>query len=302
MLRWSFALLLASIFCGGSQAVAQSSNTKKEALPKPRKVELETKDGLKLNGFYFASNKGKEAIPVMIVHGWEGQINVYAKLCATLQKSGCAVFAFDYRGHGGSREYTDRRGKKREFDVKTMSKRDIGNIVLFDLESVKAFLKKENNEGNLNLNALVLVSVRGGCVLAANWAQRDWSFPSVGSRKQGQDVKALVLVSPERLLRGIPIDKAITDPKIASLPTMIIVGEGSAEESDADRITKRVEVEKKRMSPSREPEGLEVLKVKQSLGGPALVAKAPDVIPAIVKFITSEVPISDVDNPWIERN
>ncbi|MEM6473244.1 MAG: alpha/beta fold hydrolase [Planctomycetota bacterium] len=299
MLRWFIAFLFTVAICLVEPVSAQTNKT--PPLPKPRKVELETKDGVKLNGFYFGSNRGKKAIPVMLIHGWEGQINVYAKLCVSLQKAGCAVFAFDYRGHGGSREYIDARGKKKEFDVKTMNKGEIGKIVLFDLESVKAFLKKENNEENLNLNALVVISVRDGCVLAANWAQRDWSFPSVGARKQGQDVKSLVMVSPKRLLRGLKIDPAITDRNIASLPIMIVSGEGSPEESDTNRIAKRFEVEKKRLSPSREPEGLEVLTVKQSLSGPALVTNAPDVIPGIVKFVTENVPISDTDNPWIER-
>lgn len=282
-------------------AQGQAPGKKPAPIPKPRPVTLPTKDGMELSGFYFGSNKEKGAIPVMLVHDWEGQKAPYGALCLMLQKAGCAVLAFDYRGHGGSRKFTDRAGKEHELDPKTMNKRQIADIVRFDLESAKAFLKEENNEEKLNLNALVVIGVREGSVLAAVWAQRDWNFPSVGSRKQGQDVKALVLVSPERLLKGVPIDAVLSDPNIAALPVLVAYGEGSREQSDAERIVKRLEVSKKKLAGSKDPEGLEVLTVRQPLGGPALVTGAPEVIPQIVKFVTDEVKISDTDNPWIER-
>jgi pimeloyl-ACP methyl ester carboxylesterase len=275
---------------------------KKSAPPKPRPVTLPTKDGLELSAFYFGSNKGKEAIPVLLVHEWKGEIKFYGALCLALRDAGCAVLAVDYRGHGGSREYTDRSGKTKEFDLKTMNKSHVAAIANNDLEAAKAFLKTENNEGKLNLNALVVVGVRDGCVLAAGWAQTDWRFPSVGSRKQGQDVKALVLISPKRLLKGIPIENALVDPAIASLPIMIVVGDGSSEQSDTDRIHKRVEAMKKKLGGTKEPEGLNLLTVNVPLGGHALVKGAPNVIPEIIKFVTTEVEISELDNPWIERD
>jgi len=153
----------------------------------------------------------------------------------------------------------------------------------------------------LNLNALVVIGVRDGCVLAATWAKRDWSFPNVGSRKQGHDVKALVMISPERMLKGVPVETALSDPRIAALPTMIVVGKGSEEESDATRIHKRVTAVKRRLSGGRDPEGLNLLTVREPLGGPNLVTQSPKVIPEIVKFVTEEIEISEVDNPWIHR-
>ena len=280
---------------------AQPPAGKPKPLPKGRPVKLLAKDGVELAGFYFGSNKEKAAIPVLLVHEWGGQKGFYGRLCLALQKSGCAVLALDYRGHGGSREYIDRSGKTKEFELRTMNKSHVASIVNLDLEAAKAFLKKENNEGNLNLNALVLVGVRDGCVLAGNWAQRDWSFPSVGSRKQGQDVKALVMISPERILKGVTVERALITPAIASLPIMIVVGEGSKEESDSKRIYKRVEVAKKKLSSKKEAENLELLEIKQPLGGAALITGAPKVIPDIVKFVTEKVEISEIDNPWIER-
>jgi dienelactone hydrolase len=294
--------LIATIMTATSLPTAHAQGSKKPApLPKPRPVKLPTKDGLELSGYYFGSNQEKAAIPVIIVHDWEGQKAPYGALCLMLQKAGCAVLAFDYRGHGGSREYTDRAGKTHELEPKTMGKREAAQVIQYDLESAKAFLKDENNEGRLNLNALVIIGVREGAVLGAAWAQRDWKFPSVGSRKQGQDVKGLVLISPERLAKGIPIDPVLADPQIANLPILVVYGEGSREQSDAERVVRRLEVAKKKLSGGRSPEGLEVLTVPQSLGGPALVTGSRQVIPAVVKFIVTNVKVGENDNPWIER-
>lgn len=295
-------LVVALLTLSAPTSIAQTASNKKKAPPKPGPVQLQAKDGMELSGYYFGSNKGKEAIPVLIVHEWKGEKTPYGRLCAALQSQGCAVLAMDYRGHGGSREYTDRFGKSKEFDLKTMNKGDIASIVTLDLEAAKDFLVKENNEEKLNLNALVVIGSREGCVLAATWAQRDWRFPSIGSRKQGQDVKALVMLSPKRLLRGMSIDNALKDPNLARLPTMVVVGEGSAEESDAERVIRRIEVVKKKLAGRKQPEGLEVMKISQPLGGAALVQGSPKVIPEVVKFIIENVKISDVDNPWVERN
>ena len=280
---------------------AQAPKKKAPPPPKPRPVKLATKDGVELSGFYFASNKGKSAIPVLLVHEWKGQKAPYGSMCLALRNAGCAVLALDYRGHGGSREYTDRSGKTKEFDLKTMNKGHVASIANYDLEAAKSFLKKENNEGTLNLNALVVIGVRDGCVLAAGWAQRDWQFPSVGSRKQGQDVKALVMISPKQLLKGVRIETPLKDPAIASLPILIVVGEGSSEQSDSQRIYKRIEAVKKKLGGTKEARGLTLLKVREPLGGPALVTGSPKVIPEIIKFVTTQVEISEIDNPWIER-
>lgn len=262
---------------------------------------MRTKDGVELSAVYFGSNKGKKAIPVILVHEWNGQKAPYAQLCLALRNAGCAVLVFDYRGHGGSTEYIDQRGKKKKFNRPTMNKRDINSIVTMDLEEAKRFLVKENNEEKLNLNALTLIGVRDGCVLASGWAQRDWSFPNIGSRKQAQDVKALVFVSPERLLKGVSVETSLKDPRIAALPTMFVIGQGSKEESDSERIYKRVSALKRKMSGQKDAPNLKKLSVREPLGGPNLVNESKTVIPEIIKFITEEVKITDNDNPWIER-
>jgi predicted esterase len=268
---------------------------------KPRPVTLKTKDGVQLRAYYFPSDKGKEAIPVLLVHEWKGQASPYVNLVKALRVAGCAVLVPDYRGHGGSREYTNARGVKDRFNLARMSKRDIENIIRLDLEKAKSFLKDENDDENLNLNALVVIGVGEGCVMAAHWAQRDWNFQSVGRMKQGQDVKCLVFISPEKQIKGVGIDPTLSNPNLLRLPIMIVAGEKSPEASEAKRIAKRIESIKKRMGKG-EASGFELRMANTTLSGQQLVNKVSGVIPAITKFVTSQVSISEDENPWVERD
>lgn len=292
-----FVLMFAAVLTT-SPAFAQ--RTPKKEKPKPRPVKLRTKDGVELQAFYFPSDKGKEAIPVLIIHEWKGQASPYAALVKALNAKGCAVLVPMYRGHGNSKKYIDASGEEKEFNVATMNRRDITNIITFDIEEAKRFFKTENNEGKLNLNALAVIGIREGCVLAANWAQRDWSFPSVGAKKQGQDVKALVFVSPKKLLNGVRLDPPFSDPNLLRLPIMIATGKSTPESSDSSRLNKKLEGIKRRMG-GGEAKGLEYLELPESLSGPALVMSSPKLVPEIVKFITSNIPISEFENQWIER-
>jgi hypothetical protein len=274
---------------------------KPEATPKLKTVTLKTKDGVELRAYYFPSTEGKKAVTVMIVHEWQGQGSPYGKLVAALNAAGFAVLVPDYRGHGGSKESAGPPGGEGKFNIAQMSRRDVESIVTFDLESAKGYLKAENDSGNLNLNALVVIGVREGCVMAGRWAQRDWGFPSVGRMKQGQDVKALIYISPEKQIKGVALDPALIDPNLIHLPLLVIAGGSSPEAAEAERISKRVESVKKRIGRG-EATGFEYKLLSTNLSGPSLVNDVPAVIPSIVKFIQTQVVISDEENPWVQRN
>lgn len=302
-LRVVLVYLVAIIVSGMVMAATASAQRPKKATDpklKPRRVSLKAKDGVQLNAFYFPSDKGKEAISVLLVHEWKGQASPYGPLVLALRNAGCAVLVPDYRGHGGSKKYVDYRGNEVTFNLAQMSKRDVENIISLDLERAKAFLKEENDEENLNLNALVVIGVREGCVMASHWAQRDWSFPSVGRMKQGQDVKCLVFISPTKQVKGIGIDPTLSNPNLIQLPMMIVAGESSPEASEAHRLAKRVEAVKRRIGRG-EASGFNLLMVDTPLSGPSLVNDVSAVIPSIAKFVKSQVVISEDENPWIKR-
>ncbi|TWT73895.1 alpha/beta hydrolase [Allorhodopirellula solitaria] len=298
---FTFALPLAP-HAVSAQRPAKPKESKQEKDPalQPRPELLTTKDGLKITAYYFPSAEGKEGIPVMIVHEWKGQAAPYLKLCTALRDAGFAAIVVEYRGHGNSKTYRDRTGTERDFNISTMGKRDTDAIVRYDLEVAKQFLKEENNAGRLNLNALCMLGVEEGAILAGYWSIRDWEIPSVGRMKQGQDVKALVYVSPEKNLHGLAMSAPATDPILMRLPTMIVAGKSSSQGSESERMGSRLETMKKRFNRGT-ASGFEMVLPKTNLSGPALINDDATVIPKIVKFLQENVQVSKTQNPWIER-
>ena len=302
--RWIMAVFYFCIVTAAAILISSpaSGQDKKEKDPKlaNRPIALKAKDNIKLRGFYFPSDKGKEAVTVMVIHEWGGQAAPYQNLVTALKEAGCAVVIPDYRGHGGSRSYTDMKGNERQFNFAQMTKADVANIINLDLEATKRFLKEENNAGRLNMNALVVIGDGEGCILGAHWTQRDWSFPTVGARKRGQDVKGLVLISPDKVLMGLSLEATLSNAAIMAMPMMLISGESSKQAATAKRVHKKVEAVRKRAAAGREVQGLELNLVKTSLNGPSFINQ-PDVIPNIVKFVTENVIVDEETNPWIER-
>ncbi len=293
-------LIFLSAIVVAANVSAQTEAAKEKDKLEPRTVKLNTKDDVELRAAYFPSDKGKDAIPVLLIHEWKGQASPYFELSKKLQANGSAVLVPEYRGHGGSRDYVDSRGQTKRFDVARMNKRDIEKIVAMDLESCKGFLKEENNEGKLNLNALVVIAVGEGAIFAGHWALHDWNFPSIGRKKQGQDVKALIYISPEKQIKGIGIDSTLSDPHLIQLPIMIVAGKGSSEAEEATRIAKQVEGMKKRIGRGAAT-GFNLLMPDTSLSGPRLVNDVSEVSTAIIEFVSNEVEVSETENPWINR-
>ena len=298
------AMRLASIFAvalfAGPALGQDKSDTKDPAL-KVRPVSLSTRDGANLNAYYFPSDQGEQAIPVIVVHEWKGQAGPYARLCLALQDAGFAVLALEYRGHGKSRTYRNpRTGSEDTFDLSKMGRRDFEAIIAFDMEEVKQFLKDENNERRLNLNALSIVGVEEGCLIAAHWAVKDWRFPSIGSKKQGQDVKALAFISPVKNHLGLVMDTALRDPNLQLLPTLIMAGNSSPQSTEAKRIGNRLEgIRQRRLRGNAD--GFQVSLPDTNLSGAALLTEVPNAIPTIVNFLEANVPVTNDRNPWIER-
>jgi hypothetical protein len=82
------------------------------------------------------------------------------------------------------------------------------SMVTHDLECVRSFLVKKNNDGKINLNLLCVVALEEMCTVASEWAGRDWSRPQSTAIEKGRDVKALVLISPHWRCQ-----RAVMDPR-----------------------------------------------------------------------------------------
>ncbi|MEZ6108367.1 MAG: hypothetical protein R3B96_20295 [Pirellulaceae bacterium] len=209
------------LVCGAGAAWAQEERE----IPEPVSRILETKDGVQLQTAWFPPINEKEAIPVILIHDWNGQGADLGPLASFLHQQGHAVIVPDLRGHGGS---TRLRGVEAPIDRERFTKVEIAGMSE-DIETCKRFLMEQNNEGQLNIELLTVVAVGDMSLVATDWALRDWSWPAIAGRKQGQDVKALVLLSPTRTFKGLSIAPALRNPLLSGrgaqpLSMLIAVG------------------------------------------------------------------------------
>lgn len=211
----SFALCGALIL-GGHCGFA--ADEEEEDIPEPENITLETKDGLNLKCTWFAGTKGKSSVPILMLHGFLGQRNEYFTLAKHLQGEGHAVLVPDLRGHGGSTRFKNGDVLKAA-ELKDTERAAVFTAMMnFDIETCKKFLMEKHNAEELNIEMLCLVAAEASTVLALNWAVADWKAPSVPAFKQGQDVKAVVLLSPELKIDKTPINnvQVLQNPLISS--------------------------------------------------------------------------------------
>lgn len=209
---------------------------------------LTTKDGVKLHIEYFPSKAGRSATPVILLHDLKKSGRTLTQLARRLQEprdgdthQSFAVVAVDLRGHGDSKQQ-EFRGREREIDASKLSVQDTRAMVGFDLEAVRRFLVTENDAGRLNLNRTAMVGIGFGGLVAANYAAEDWRVPPLATVKQGQDVKALVLVSPPFKSKGLAMQDALRLPALqTNVSWLLLYGEQDRSYArDADRIYNQV--------------------------------------------------------------
>lgn len=211
-----------------------------EELPAPKDLygnDLLTKDGVALFAKYYPGTQGRETVPVILLHMRKnrgiGTWADYRELAEFLQKQGHAVLVPDLRGHGKSTKirYTD--GTESMLDASKMPADQYGRMVTYDMETLVAFLRQKNNAEELNLEKLCVVGAEMGAGIAMNFAQADWSWPQYNTLKQGQHVKALVLLSPRWMMPGLSINGPLNcEAVVTKLSILIAVGAGLSKERE----------------------------------------------------------------------
>ena len=196
----------------------------------PEDISLPTASGVELAATYYAGAKGKESVPVVLLHGFKGSRKDYAELAPYLrEKLGCAVLVPDLRGHGESTK--SKNGGTLTADK--MRPLQFQAMVAEDMVAILDFLRQENNglgkKPRLNLNKLCLVGADMGADVALEFARLDWSQPSVGQWQMGGFTKALVLLSPEWSSHGLKLGAALANPDVRSrISVLLVVGKNSA--------------------------------------------------------------------------
>lgn len=283
----------------------QTQQPKKPAEPVIKEdVSLETKDGVLMKATYYPGKHGKETVPVILVHGFGGNRQDLSSLAAFLQSDvggGNAVMVPDLRGHGDS---LHRRGVDRAMEADRLPLPEFKRMVDFDMEmeKVKKFLLQKNVDGQLNIDKLCVVGTEMGALVAANWARFDWSVPPLpAAGKQGQDVKALVLITPPESFKGLRMVDALSNRDVKSkLAVLIAVGNGDSKAvKDADKLFDQF----KRFHPDPakiEDQDLEPFAAKTKLQGAKLVLTDEFGLQStIAKFIDRHVAKKAI--PWKER-
>ncbi len=282
MSRRTLAGFCLAALCALGALTATAQEKQKPQLPPKKDVTLQTPDGVVLKATYWASTLGKEATPVILVHGFNGSRQDFRTLADELQKRGCAVIAPDLRGHGDSTQVHD---SNKTIQAATLTAPQFLDMV-DDLETVKRFLMAENNSGALNIDKLAIVAADMGATVAMNWAKTDWGWEPLAIGKQGQDVKALVLLSPPERFKSLRMSDALNDPAVRrELSLYIIVGQ---EDAAATRDAQKMFTVLKRTHPApvkEEDTDLFYRQVKTSLQGTKLLAKEFGLSERIAEFI-----------------
>lgn len=210
--------LLALTFCipvGAAQRPATQAAAEGESdkPPQPEALQLKTADGVRLAVTYYPGTNGKETVPIVLLHMRQRRGSDYTELAKFLQAQGHAVLVPDLRGHGDSTVKTvvGRTGNltRLTLDAASMSRIEFANMVQYDMPRLKWFLVEKNNAGELNLERLCVVGAELGASVALHWARFNWSLPPKGNKKQGQDVKVLILISPESSMPGLTLNAAL---------------------------------------------------------------------------------------------
>ncbi len=266
---------------------------------KAESVRLMTKDGVMLMCTYYPGPPSKKTVPIILLHDWDGSRGQLAPLALGLQGLKHSVIVPDLRGHVESLyRQTVPGAPGMKIDRQTMKKRDIEGTLL-DVEAVKKFLLEKNNKEELNIEQLCVFGTGFGSIVALNWAAMDWEARSLPAYKMGQDVKALILVSPRQSFKGMTTRMALAHPIVRrDLATLIIVGQEDAKAcSDARRIHRALE-----RSRSKDATNLELFEPPTSLQGVRLImARGMNVGRAIAVFIDRQLVKKADMYRWTDR-
>lgn len=251
----SAALVLVAPLVVPARAPGQSARALK-----PEDVTLSTKDGVQLRITYYPSSAGQQAVPVVMLHDFNETRAVFDPLArrlsdptgglgdaaapGTVVNLSRAVVAVDLRGHGDSKTIFSRSEGGAKLDAQRLGVGDFQDMVQLDMEAVRSFLVERNDAGQLNLNKLCLVGSGMGADVAILWAAKDWATPPLPVRKQSQDVKALVLLSPRWNFRGLGLVEAMKFPPVQrELSVLLAYGKNdrkvAAECENIDKILAR---------------------------------------------------------------
>jgi pimeloyl-ACP methyl ester carboxylesterase len=285
----------------------------------PEVATVVARDGLQLRLTYFPSTlrpgteEAKQVTPVLMLHDQKESRAVFNSLAQRLsamggskQKKGEPAFAVltaDLRGHGESTKQSLPTGASVTIDASKLNKQVLGGMATFDMEALRSFLIEKNDAGELNLNKLCIIGAGMGANVGVNWALQDWAAPPLAIGKQGQDIKALILISPTWSYNGLSFQAPMRfRPLKQNVAWLLIYGNQDRKlQKDIDRIEKQLERFHPTAAAGDPPSGLQVVGVDSKLQGGTLLSRVGSqaMEQQIVDFLTTHV--AKTQQPWSNR-
>jgi len=293
----SFAVAAIALACAISGAHAQT----KGKVPPPKEVSFHTADGVEIAALYYAQERGKESMPVILLHELGGAGADFKGLAQFLQEEGFVVLVPDLRGHGGS---TTVRGARDKLDHTKMPPKQLHNIYVQggDIDACLDFLREENNLEKLNVDKLCIVGAGLGGILAMNWAIVDWGRPVfTGGRTLGRNVKGIAMLSPPFAEKSVNVNTALrAAPILKQLAIYIAAGESGKPLDDAKKIHKPIHLARDVKEGEEVEKGVLLQTFKTNRQGAQLLMASDLKMPErIVDFFKRTVGKRDL--PWKER-
>ena len=288
-------------------AIANAQQKSVVGKGEPRDVTLRASDGWQIQATYFESPAGKESPVVILLTGTEGpdktgarNRRVWQPTALALQKSGFAVVTVDLRKHGDSIPTT---AGSESSPIKA-SADDYPLMAAADLEAVKAFLMEEHAAERLNIRKLGIVSMGSSTMVAAAFAVADWAkapypdAPTLAARTpRGQDVRALVMYSPNTSVKGLNSNGLLKTIKPLEIAVYVVASKDNKEDArHADRAFKAVDLKEEQFKEFRKATMVSgEIRSEGFLEGRFTEATNKD----IMDFMTKS--LKELDAPWVSR-
>ncbi len=213
---------------------------------------------------------------------------------AVLQEQGYAVVTVDLRKHGQS--VLEGREDPLQND-------DYAKMAAGDLKAVKDFLQKEHQEKKLNMGKMAIVGAGFSAPVATAFAEYDWlqkphddsPVPTMRTPR-GQDVKAIILLSPDAAAGRLQTNKSLVFLNKQNLAFLFFVGKQDGADKGAAKNcfkacaggTKKAEGRVYLLEPDMKDRGTDLL------GKATQVVEVP-----MLKFL--EEHLKNLKVPWVDR-
>ena len=308
-MRWSSCLLLLVLTTFGSSRFAAAQAPAKPDESAGVSKTLTTKDGWSIEISYFESNQEKEAPVVVLLPGKDESRVVWNPLATALKNLGFAAITVDLRKSKNGKSKPPAKGSPQS-KSDTVTKLDYEAMIGQDLEAVKKFVYDEHQAKRLNMRRLAIVGADASTVIALNYAAFDWSkvpfddAPVLANKTpRGQDVRAIVLLSPAEAVTGVSVNQSLQFIRQTDISVMMLHPNKTADKAIAEKMFQQLGGDKQKSDddPRIERFGLETAqKGTQLLQQPVQIGNVTGkTSQLVIGFLTKRVKKPEVE--WRDR-